>query len=321
MTFPAPEIMSWATLKTDDATPTTVAFSATGNNFCQLGADGSIWYWSLDEFGEATWVQLDNNSATIAVITDGDEIYQLHNDGSIWAYVDSPEWELLDSNSATIAITAADGQLFQLHRDGSIWLYEPDSTPSWLQLDNKLAVAILCTVGHLYQLLNDGSILEYNGTPFTGWLTLDANPATVSIAADGEALFQLHNDGSVWGYDHSGTPWQEFGGPNDFLTTAIATGPGGFLAQLQRNGDVYAYVGSFDHPDNNSWTQLGSQLTGGGETFPGALAFAGGQPQRAPFFVSDPVDPVVFGDSTDYSGLYLLTIDSQIREAGFPSAD
>jgi hypothetical protein len=319
MTFAAPEIMSWATLKTDDATPTTVAFSATGNNFCQLGADGSIWYWSLDEYGEATWVQLDNNSATIAMITDGDEIYQLHNDGSIWAYVDSPSWELLDSNSATIAITAADGQLFQLHRDGSIWLYEPDSTPSWLQLDNKPAVAILCTVGHLYQLLNDGSILEYNGTPFTGWLTLDANPATVSIAADGEALFQLHNDGSVWGYDHSGTPWQKFGEPNDFLTTAIATGPGGSLAQLQLNGDVYAYVGSNDQPDTNSWTQLGSQLDGGGETFPGALAFAGGQPQRAPFWFSD--DSVAFGDSTDYSGLYLLTIDSQIREAGFPSAD
>jgi hypothetical protein len=38
----------------------------------------------------------------------------------------------------------------------------------------------------------------------TSWKLLDNNPASMSIVANGDALYQLHNNGQIFGY--TGTP-------------------------------------------------------------------------------------------------------------------
>lgn len=39
------------------------------------------------------------------------------------------------------------------------------------------------------------------GTPQTGWEELDANPTTVQIVPDGDAIYQRHNDGRIFYLD------------------------------------------------------------------------------------------------------------------------
>ena len=47
---------------------------------------------------------------------------------------------------------------------------------------------------------NDGAIWKYVGPQMTGWQQLDGNAASVSIAASGGHLYQLHGSGLIWRY-------------------------------------------------------------------------------------------------------------------------
>jgi hypothetical protein len=51
-------------------------------------------------------------------------------------------------------------------------------------------------------------VLDTNGLirelTSSGFVTRDSNPATVSIAASDNGLFQLHSDGSIWYLGSSG---------------------------------------------------------------------------------------------------------------------
>jgi hypothetical protein len=52
------------------------------------------------------------------------------------------------------------------------------------QLDNNPAAkAIVAGPDALYQLHNDGSIWQYTGTPMTGWQELDNNATTTALAS------------------------------------------------------------------------------------------------------------------------------------------
>jgi hypothetical protein len=94
----------------------------------------------------------------------------------------------------------------------------------------------------LYQLHNDGTIWQYLGTPIEGWQLLDNNRAAVQIAAGGPDVYQLHNDGTIWRY--TGTPvtgWQML--DNNPATTAIVATRRS-LYQLHRDGTIWVYTGT-----------------------------------------------------------------------------
>jgi hypothetical protein len=247
--------------------------AATGNNLCQLRADGFIYRW----VGSATlqkWDRIDDTPSTVAVVTDGDMVYKLHSDGYIFWYdpYDVPNWSELGNDSSTTAIAATEGSLLRLMKDGSIDLF--DGTPdNWTRLDNNPAtIALVCSGYHIYQLHNTGAIYEYNGTPLTGWLTLDTNPSTVAIAADGDDLYQLHNDGSVWLFDRDALNWTMIGDPNGFATFAIVAGNGTVL-QLQNDVDNHLFM--YTGEPRTGWLPIFSSS----EPF---RAVAVGVPQQTP---------------------------------------
>jgi hypothetical protein len=69
----------------------------------------------------------------------------------------------------------------------------------WELLDNNPASVFIAAAGdNLYQLHNNGSIWRYTGPPVAGWELLDHNPATKQIAAADDELYDLHNNGRIW---------------------------------------------------------------------------------------------------------------------------
>ncbi len=123
--------------------------------------------------------------------------------------------------------------------------------PDWQLLDNNLAtVAIVAEGNNLYQLHNNGRIWKYTGTPLTGWLELDNNPRTKQIAAAGGKLYQIHNTGAIWRY--TGPPmtgWRQL--DNNPRSVAIVAG-GNNLYQLHDSGRIWKYVG----PPVTGWQLL-----------------------------------------------------------------
>ena len=106
----------------------------------------------------------------------------------------------------------------------------------------------------VFLLHNDGGIFQYTGTPFA-WEQIDNNPATVAIAAapltsgTADSLYQLHNDGGIWGNQLGTGPqtvppvpsvWQQFDG--NPANSAIAAG--GALYQLHNDGSIFQYTGT-----------------------------------------------------------------------------
>ena len=112
----------------------------------------------------------------------------------------------------------------------------------WELLDrNPATVSLAAASDRLYQRHNDGRVWRYTGTPLTGWQLLDRNPATTAIAA-ADNLYQLHNNGQIWRY--TGTPltgWQLL--DRNPATTAIAAA-GNNLYQLHNNGQIWRYTGT-----------------------------------------------------------------------------
>jgi len=80
------------------------------------------------------------------------------------------------------------------------------------------------------------------------WKLLDNNPASVSIVANGDALYQLHNNGQTFGY--TGTP---LNGRQELdinpATRKIAVGDGGReLYRLHDSGRIFKCAESEPHP-------------------------------------------------------------------------
>jgi hypothetical protein len=70
---------------------------------------------------------------------------------------------------------------------------------NWQLLDNNPAsVNIVADGNDLYQLHNNGRIWKFTGTPLTGWQELDNNPVTVNIIAASNNLYQIHSNGFIW---------------------------------------------------------------------------------------------------------------------------
>ncbi|MDQ0884896.1 matrixin family metalloprotease [Peribacillus sp. V2I11] len=115
--------------------------------------------------------------------------------------------------------------------------------PNWQELDNNSAsVDIVADGNNLYQLHNNGGIWKYTGTPLTGWQELDNNTATKKIVAVGGNLYQFHNNGRIWKY--TGTPftgWLEL--DNNPASVDIVAG-GNDLYQLHNNGRIWKYTGT-----------------------------------------------------------------------------
>jgi hypothetical protein len=113
----------------------------------------------------------------------------------------------------------------------------------WELLDrNPASVSIAAAGDELYQLHGDGKVWRYTGTPLTGWQMLDRNPATRQIVAAGAALYQRHADGRIWRY--TGTPltgWQLLD-RNPATVSIVAAGTE--LYQLHADGKVWRYTGT-----------------------------------------------------------------------------
>jgi hypothetical protein len=123
--------------------------------------------------------------------------------------------------------------------------------PDWQLLDNNLAsLAIVADGNDLYQLHNNGRIWKYVGPPMTGWQELDNNPATKKIMAAGGNLYQIHHNGRIWKYvGPPMTGWQELDN-NPATADIVADGNG--LYQLHNNGRIWKYVG----PPMTGWQEL-----------------------------------------------------------------
>jgi hypothetical protein len=123
--------------------------------------------------------------------------------------------------------------------------------PDWQLLDNNLAsVSILADGNNLYQLHNNGRIWKYVGPPMTGWRELDNNPRTKQIAAAGGKLYQIHRTGAIWKYvGPPMTGWQIL--DNNPRSVAIVAGANN-LYQLHDNGRIWKYVG----PPMTGWQEL-----------------------------------------------------------------
>ena len=108
----------------------------------------------------------------------------------------------------------------------------------WELLDrNPASVSIVAAGDDLYQLHNNGSIWRYTGPPVAGWELLDRNPATRQIAAAGDKLYQIHNNGFIWRY--TGTPvtgWELL--DKDVATKQIAAA-GDKLYQIHSGGRIW----------------------------------------------------------------------------------
>ncbi|MBK8277280.1 MAG: hypothetical protein IPK92_16060 [Nitrospira sp.] len=110
-----------------------------------------------------------------------------------------------------------------------------------------------------------GSIWESTGAACAGdscpgWKRLDNNSKTLHIAAGGNALYQLHNDGWIWRY--TGTPcngescpgWQRL--DNNQKTVAIAA-DGDQLYQLHNDGWIWRYTGTLCNGEScPGWQRL-----------------------------------------------------------------
>ena len=67
----------------------------------------------------------------------------------------------------------------------------------WQQIgDNINTVAIAAGGDSLYELHNNGHIWRYDGT----WKQLDNNPATKQIIAAGDDLYQIRDNGYILKY-------------------------------------------------------------------------------------------------------------------------
>ncbi len=194
----------WSTYSKD---PSMIARSLAGglSTLDLLDAEGGIWGFGWITSTETGWSLIERNSSTRAIAgSNGVRLYKLYGDGSIWAIgAGAP----LDNNPATRAIVVGpsptggtDGPLYKLHGDGSLWTYTGTPLPGppppetsrvieglsdWLLLDdNPATIAVARDYSALYQLRGDGSIWQYTGTPISGWQPLYPSPSNVrSIAA------------------------------------------------------------------------------------------------------------------------------------------
>ena len=114
--------------------------------------------------------------------------------------------------------------------------------PDWQLLDNNpVSVSILAEGNNLYQLHNNGRIWKYTGTPLTGWRELDNNPRTKQIAAANGKLYQIHTTGAIWQYvGPPMTGWKLL--DNNPRSVTIVAG-GANLYQLHDSGRIWKYVG------------------------------------------------------------------------------
>lgn len=130
-------------------------------------------------------------------------------------------------------------------------LQPPGRFADWLQLDANPATLTLAADGEgLYQLHKTGRVLRYTGVPNTGWEQLDNNAATIAIAASGGNLYKLHDTGRIWKY--LGGPlktWQQLDA--NPATIAIAA-DGNDLYQLHHDGRIWKYKGGV----GTGWDEL-----------------------------------------------------------------
>jgi alpha-tubulin suppressor-like RCC1 family protein len=167
------------------------------------------------------------NGRVLLATDDGTvRIYGSPGLSGIWEFTD-PKWRHLDDNNRTVATAAAGGQLYQLHLDGSIWRYT--GTPC-----SPVTVA-----------WNDPQPKPAHPCP--GWVKLDNNQRTVAIAAGGDKLFQLHNDGSIHQFTDEVCRTETICPgwfPLDMNRATVAIAANDFaLFQLLNDGRVYQSTG------------------------------------------------------------------------------
>lgn len=122
-------------------------------------------------------------------------------------------------------------------------LYPPlNPFPNWQLLDNNPAsVDIVADGNDLYQLHNDGRIWKFTGTPMTGWQELDNNPATKKIIVAAGNLYQIHQNGFIWKF--TGTPitgWQQLDNNSASVNIVAASNN---LYQIHNSGFIWKHTG------------------------------------------------------------------------------
>jgi hypothetical protein len=132
--------------------------------------------------------------------------------------------------------------------------HRPEYLPSfayyWEQIDaNPASLGIVADGDRLFQLHNDGRIFEYVTPPMTGWEELDSNPATVALAASASGLYRLHNSGRIFKYvTPPFTGWEELDGNS--ASRQISAGV--TVYQMHADGNIYRYV----TPPMTGWEHL-----------------------------------------------------------------
>jgi len=182
----------------DNQYKTTMEITADGELVYQRHANGQIWATRDDN-----WKQLDGNSNASQLTASGGHLYQLHgNSGEVWQYSGVPlAWDRIYQRSDTAFIQACGDELYLLRYNGEIYRYK-GSADDWEMLDNREGAIELASCGgarpELYQRLRNGEVWRYLGPAFN-WEKIDGNSQTVQIAAADDYLYQLHDNGQIWG--------------------------------------------------------------------------------------------------------------------------
>jgi len=217
-----------------------VSASAGGNHSLAVKADGSLWGWGSNSYGQlGVYVKYDRTSpmkimdGVASVAAGGSHSVILKNDGTVWTFGRNYNGCLGDGTSkdrnvpfkvmdSVISITAGHNSSMAIRADGSLWIWgdlafgEPTKI-----MDN---VAYVTAGGHHYLVVKtDGSLWaagsnEYgqlgDGTNVYKSEAIKIMDDVVSAAAGYYHSIAVKADGSVWSFG-----WNKYGQLGDGTNT------------------------------------------------------------------------------------------------------
>jgi len=184
-----------------DSNSDTVQIDASSYHLDQRHSNGQVWRWT----GEWNKIDVGDGNVQIASARDGDNLYQRHENGQVWQYTGGSSWKWLDSNSSTVEITSNSTNVFLRHDDGQIFRYE-ENPGNWYNICNKSDTTHIVGEGNtLYRLCKSGKIYQLD--PYDNWIQIDAYSGNVEIVAGSGNIYLRHSNGDIFWYTGTDMNW------------------------------------------------------------------------------------------------------------------
>lgn len=181
-----------------------------------------------------------------------DQLYVIQSRGAIFAYVPRFNgWVKLDNNESFMMAVGYD-QIYQLRgQDKSIWKYDTRQPGRWARVQNNQETtdtkAIAAGGNNLYRMHDDGQVDVYN-TENTEWENIQGleNTHVVKIVAGENDLYQLREDGTIYERNRSSEGWSRLG---DIADAKDIVAGGNYVFYLDKDNAVWRY-------DDDGWKIL-----------------------------------------------------------------